>query len=87
MIKTVYICDRCNAEQATREQFWSIGVWASIHGAQDSTSSIDKRSLQVCRPCLEALGVHVQAVTKAAPRYVERTTEDILRELIERVQA
>ena len=86
MIKTTYICDRCNAEQATREQFWSIGVWASGSGSYDDRANIDKRSIQVCRPCLEALGVHVQAVTKAAPAFVERTTEDILRELIERVQ-
>jgi len=87
MIKTTYICDRCSAEQDTRDQFWSIGIWASHNGFGCSDSAQEhKRSIQVCRPCLESLGVHVQAETKAKPGHVERTTEDILRELLERVQ-
>ena len=51
-----------------------------------SESAIEhKKSLQVCRPCLESLGVHVMRETKEKPGYVERTTEDILIELLERI--
>jgi ribosomal protein L40E len=86
MIKTTYICDRCSAEQPTIDQFWSIGVWA-VHNAGSYSDSAQehKRSIQVCRPCLEAFGVNVQRETKAQPSYVERTTEDILTELLERI--
>ena len=87
MIKTTYICDRCNNEQATSEQFWTIGVWASHDGGYRDNLREHKKSIQVCRPCLEALGTHVQHETKKQPEYVERTTEDILRELVERVQS
>lgn len=87
MIKTICVCDRCAAEQETRNQFWTIGVWASHNGeAYNESLKEHKRSIQVCRNCLEALGVNVTRETAAKANYVERTTEDILRELIERVQ-
>ena len=87
MIKTTYICDRCSHEQETRDQFWSIGIWAAHNGMGYNDSAQEhKRSIQVCRPCLEALGVNVTRETSSKATYVERTTEDILRELIERVQ-
>lgn len=85
MIKTTYICDRCAAEQETRDQFWTIGVWATPHGGFSETAIEHKKSLQVCRPCLEGLGVHVQRETAQKAGYVERTTEDILIELLERI--
>lgn len=91
MIKTTYICDKCKNEQDTHSQFWTLGIWARHDGEKYESNSdmqrasINGRSIQVCRPCLESLGVHVQAETKKQPAYVERTTEDILRELIERV--
>ena len=86
MIKTTYICDRCKAEQANNEQFWSIGVWATHGGGSYSDSAQQhKKSIQVCRPCLEALGVNVSRETAAKPSYVERPTEDILIELLERI--
>ena len=84
MIKTTYICDKCGGEQESREQFWSIGVWASHTGGYSEGVQEHKKSIQVCRPCLESLGVHVLAETKKKPEYVERSTEDILRELIQR---
>lgn len=88
MIKTTYICDKCNAEQDTREQFWTLGIWVNYGGSGYGESAHEhKRSIQVCRPCLESLGVHVTQETRAKPEFVERTTEDILRELIERVQS
>lgn len=86
VIKTTYICDKCGQEQDKREQFWALGVWASHTGGYHESVVEHKLSIQVCRPCLESFGVHVQKETKAAPAYVERTIEDILRELIERVQ-
>lgn len=87
MIKTTYICDRCSNEQATAEQFWAVGVWATHDGGYRDSAREHKKGIQVCRACLEALGFHVQTETKKHPEYVERTTEDILRELIEKVQS
>jgi sulfur relay (sulfurtransferase) complex TusBCD TusD component (DsrE family) len=89
MIKTTYVCDRCAQEQGTTQQFWSIGVWAApLHGGGGGYSDYaqqHKLAIQVCRPCLEALGVNVSPAAKGEQPASERTTEDILTELLERI--
>jgi hypothetical protein len=83
MIETRYICDRCSSISYSDEQFWKLQVTAQ--SGRLSVAHNAGVEMQVCRPCLESIGIYVQPETKAKPGYVERTTEDILRELINRV--
>lgn len=88
-VKTIYTCDKCNKEQETKEQFWSVGVVAN-HNHERKTSEgyttyVADMSMQVCRSCLESFGIYVMkkkdvVVTEPIP---EPTLEDRIKELVE----
>ena len=88
MITTTYTCDRCKAEQTTKQQFWTVGVVAITR----DRSLPDPRyagyvewapvgSMQVCRPCLDALGVQMkrEAVRPGTPP--QPTLEEVIAEI------
>ena len=81
-IKTEYICDKCGAVQSTKEQFWELKV-SSEHVDYTSRNIYvdDAHTMQVCRPCLEYFGFHVQVKpgqsTPTAP-----TLEELIVEIV-----
>lgn len=86
MIRTIYKCDKCGKEQDTAEQFWTVGIFARAKDRYPARSSLDEsadRSLEVCRPCLESLGVHVQKVNPPAVQPPVASLEDRIREIAE----
>lgn len=83
MIVTIYKCDRCGAEQGSREQFWTVGVSASCSLALPPHEPY-KKQIQVCRPCLDVLGIFVkEGATDDSVRHVP-SVEELIREIIER---
>ena len=54
-IITIYKCDKCGAEQSTAEQFWKLSVQYEHLGTSLCVSGTD--GINVCRKCLESLGI------------------------------
>lgn len=77
--KVIYKCDKCGAEQETSGQFWTVGVKASPYDFSRDLFVSDKHVMEVCRPCLESFGIHVQAKPKDQP---QPPTPPTLEELI-----
>ena len=73
MITVTYKCDKCGNEETTGDQFWKVGVAAHPHNSSFSTF-LAGRTMHVCRPCLESLGIHVTAKPP--------TLEDMIREIV-----
>lgn len=87
-VKTIYICDKCGSEQDSSKQFWTVGVTAtcSIHpDPHGYRRFVEDKYLQVCRPCLESFGIHVQTRPehKDNPPQIP-TIEELIREIVER---
>ena len=87
-IQTIYRCDRCGAEQEEAEQFWtvSIGVNEGTH-APSCTQLVLGKSIQVCRSCLEELGIydHRSDATKAKAPPVP-SVENLILQILELVE-
>jgi len=81
--KHICICDKCGNEQETTDQFWTIGITAT-HGLYTSNDYVAGKSMQVCRPCLESFGIHVQKKPQEAEQPKIITTEELIRELVAR---
>lgn len=82
-IQTIYKCDKCGAEQSTSNQFWTVGVVAK-HGHDQFEfyeNFTDGKAMQVCRKCLESLGIHVSIKEKVVEN-TPVTIESLIRELI-----
>ena len=84
--KMVYTCDKCGSEQNHGDQFWTVGVTATM-SIYAGDQRVDKFSMQVCRPCLESLGIHVRTETKEKPDHNPPTLEDLIREIVEQTVA
>ena len=83
-VKTEYVCDRCGNSQPTHEQFWVVGVVAHTYDRQPSACDFGNRRMQVCRPCLEVLGVHRRKPEQeAAPIPPPLTVEELIREIVQ----
>lgn len=82
MITTIYKCDICGLEQDDNKQFWTVGVTASYQG-YSSMSFVENKYLEVCRPCLESLGIYVQK-KKDDSLPNPPTIEELIREIIAR---
>ena len=85
--KTIFTCDRCKAEFITKGerpgQFWHVAVLANTYGYTDPSKEV--RSLEVCRPCLESMGIHVTPNPKPdEPQPVPPTIEELIREIVSR---
>ena len=84
MIKTIYICEKCGHEQLTDQQFWKVGVQAHpINYPHTANSFVTGKTMEVCRPCLESFGIHVQQ-KQDGPAQPVPTVEDLIKEIIER---
>lgn len=83
-VKTIYTCDKCGSEQDSSDQFWTVGVSANC-ATYPADWFVTGKSLQVCRPCLESFGIHVQK----KPEHAESpptipSVEDLIREIMQR---
>lgn len=90
MVKTTYTCDMCKTEADNANQFWTVGVFAKCdYGRyvqpEEFVYAVENRQMQVCRACLESLGIHVKEkrVDASTPPV---TTEDLIRQILERCQ-
>lgn len=82
--KTIYTCDKCGKEQLTMDQFWTVGVSANC-ATYPATNFVTGKFLQVCRPCLESFGIHVQQRPANVPPAPEPPSlEDLIREIVRR---
>lgn len=83
--RNIYTCDTCKAEQPTRDQFWYVGVYANTNGAYRNDYESPVAQIEVCRVCLEKLGIHDgRPVEQKAAEPAPTTVEDLVRELIAR---
>lgn len=84
-IKTIYVCDNCGAEQHTPDQFWTVGVNAApVNYHFKNDEFVQGKKLQVCRPCLESFGIHVQKKPNEPEKPVP-TTAELLVQLISQI--
>lgn len=82
-ITVTYTCDRCGSAQTTNEQFWTLEVQARCN----TQFPYEVAKIQVCRPCLELLGIHRRVKEGVKDkRPAPPTVEDLIREIIERCQ-
>ena len=82
MITTIYKCDRCEKTQENGNQFWTVSVTVLHYGSNQSFTSSDK-FIQVCRECLEELGIHRQE-RPLDERPPAPSIEDLIKEIISR---
>ncbi len=82
-VKTIYICDKCGNEAADSKQFWTVGVTANCHTSL-AGHFVTGMSMQVCRPCLESFGIHVQKKPKEEEAPKIPTLEEAIIEIIHR---
>ena len=81
-IITIYKCDKCGAEQSTADQFWKLSVQYEHLGTSICVSGTD--GINVCRKCLESLGIYASPETKESPEYSPPTIEELISEIIYR---
>jgi len=81
-IVTNYVCDKCGNIAHDPNQFWTIGVTAKCQDRLYSNYVI--APMEVCRKCLESLGIFPSKETKAAPEYSPPTLEDLIIDIVER---
>lgn len=84
-IKTIYTCDNCGNEQEKPDQFWVVGVNATHILSAPNKEFVSGKHMQVCRPCLESFGIHVQKKPdhEQNPPQIP-SVEDLIREIVQR---
>ena len=88
-VKTIYQCDKCGGEQFSEDQFWTVGVWAICSPVRVNphySEYVQNKKIQVCRPCLESLGIHLTVKDGGDSAPPAPTVEELIREIIERAQ-
>ena len=85
-----HTCEKCGAEQLSSDQFWHVGVIANtidydLAHAHNRYFVKDK-IIEVCRPCLESFGIHVQQEEQATPPLSYPTIEELIRQIVEMVK-
>ena len=83
-VKTIYTCERCKKEQDTPQQFWVVGAVAYTIGSgpHNYIQPPEQHRLQVCRPCLEILGIHRRKKKAPEVQTEPPTIEELIRELV-----
>jgi hypothetical protein len=80
-IKITYKCDRCEAEAKEQRELWHISIHARPLG--EGVHWDGGKSMHVCRPCLEAMGINrTNETKKKEPDFVPPTLEEVIREII-----
>jgi hypothetical protein len=87
-INIIKTCDKCGVVVKEKEQLWTVGITANCGGTNASPSSrlnpyVTNMSMEVCRPCLESFGIHVQHKKDMPLPSEQPTLEDRIREIIE----
>ena len=81
-IITIYKCDKCGDEQSTPEQFWKLSVIYKHLGTGCCVN--ETKGINVCRKCLESLGINATPKTKESPKYSPLTIEELIAEIVHR---
>lgn len=81
-ITTIYKCDRCNSEQSSNTQLWQLNVAYRHLGTGYSENKTT--GIQVCRKCLESLGINASKAVRESPEYNPPTIEDLIAEIVQR---
>tara|TARA_R110000822_G_scaffold70758_2_gene170934 strand:- start:810 stop:1106 length:297 start_codon:yes stop_codon:yes gene_type:complete len=94
MIKTLYECDMCGKVQEAlgpckvqevSTQFWDVGVTAKANSSLSNYATFVTPPLQVCRSCLEDMGIHVKESNPKKPLPLTPTTlEDLIVEIVKK---
>ena len=79
-IQVIYKCDKCRKDQASAEQFWSLEVYGS-EGLNHTPRPVTT-PFQVCRPCLESLGIYVKKPVDAEKAAAFPTIDELIREIV-----
>lgn len=77
-------CDKCNCNVDNNSQLWEIGVSAKLASPMYVPSDSSLPRIQVCRQCLEELGIHVRKETVMPEGHKPPTTEELIREIVTR---
>lgn len=85
-VTVTYTCDKCGMQQPTSNQFWTVGIKAQCSGHTSDQYISNKFKMEICRPCLEYLGIHPTEKTVNDPEYQPPTLEELIREIVERCQ-
>lgn len=83
---TIYTCDSCKTQEKARGELWTVRVYATHSMGYRSDYDAPVKEIDVCRPCLEKLGIHDHrklAEKAAAP--APETAEELVRRLVEMV--
>lgn len=81
-VETIYTCDKCAKSQLTPKQFWTLEIGKNPHDTYQQYAT-PVMSMQVCRSCLEALGIYANPNPPPGTQPV-LAIEDLIREIIER---
>ena len=82
MISIIYKCDKCGAEQNTKNQFWELSVTTTHLGSPFLETTKCTKPYQVCRKCLEHMGIYTQKSIKESTEFNPPTIEKLLKEVI-----
>lgn len=88
----IFKCDLCGDEKITTgvhgrtpNQFWKVGVTAKpLNESGRDYNNYAITPLEVCRPCLETLGIYVQEKTKELETHKPPTLEELIVDLVRR---
>ena len=83
-VKTTYTCDKCKESQTMPDQFMVMRVTAHFWKETPQPYS-QMKELQLCRSCVESFGWMIVKGGYIEPIPQSRV-EDLIREIIERVQ-
>ena len=79
---TIYKCDKCGAEQSTNEQFWYLAVaYRCMHSNYGESKT---KGINVCRKCLESLGINASKAVRESSEYNPPTIEELIAEIVQR---
>lgn len=82
-VNITYKCDKCGSESIERNSLWHISVHARPFG--EGVHWDGGKSMHVCRPCLEEMGINRSSDTKKKePDFVAPTLESLIREIVTR---
>jgi len=81
--KIIKSCDRCGIEVSGDDQFWRVGIRAvcdKIIRFEDAGFVDSRHAMDVCRPCLELMGIHVLKRDNTPPPQAP-SLEELIREI------
>lgn len=81
MIRTIYTCDRCKAEQDTSNQLWHVGISLKYYNQTRTERSAHHEQLW-CRQCCANVGIAFVPERQLSTTPAEPTLEDMIREII-----